>query len=1005
MGKEEELRLIADMMTTWQFRIHNRKALYFYDINRTAEDISMMLLNEIYQLKLANLNRDHPNVSAIDLGDKENKIAFQISSQKDVHKKIIKNLETFVKEHIKTYSAGIRFLFLNVEIPPLKESQKKMYAGICPVFDADKHVLTVKDLLREINRIYDTAPGRFERIKGILMREFGGVMAQKEEKPLLQELYQGSKARVKNLTGPNGRFRYLDIQDILLSPSQLAKKDKKEKWLEPGVVVKGALKREKDPDVEEKKKLTGVDETGVIRNNILEALPGLWGEECCHTVLKGEGGMGKTVSLIRLWKEYTKPDNYVAGTPVPVFIQLNEINHWEKTSNGNRFITDQMNRYYLNTSVTEISLLNLMKNPMVYGDGGAPAVILLLDGFNEITVEENRCELLLELLDIMEQCAGVQVVVTSRYDMRAAMNWGHFHLLELLGPKEESISKYLKSRRLEIPGKKQKEKTEAKTRLKSLLTNPMMLTIYASTSEVVKKHQEQNIGQYDFKEEVETNGELLWNFMECQAACMMDRTDKKEAEKWFYRFLLHFMLPALGFRMEKQGDFEIRGDQLNEMLKHYCQHYSRQDFLSSYSQYQECIKYFYLEDDDKIAPIKRINDIKRILTHELCMLVEEGASYRFLHQDFRDFFAAVHLLNEIDMSLRCGEVSEVLKERALSVYVCRFMGEIDGEHQYRPMLLEGKWTAVENKEGRLYRVLEMVRGCFDGSVGYCVGNLLQTWQEVRGDLSGMDLRNLDFSILNLNGVIFSRFHREGYLAACFDGALVHEGNFLPRAHSCLRTSTGYSADGKRILSASFDGTITEWDVPSGQCLKIFHGHTRDVMGAIYSADGKRILSASYDRTIREWDVSSGQCLKILHTSRLYDAGYSPDGKRIISVNWGGFIKEWEVSSGQCVKTTQLNAVEFFKLNLCGCGDNRFERKEDEIIVKNTKTKENFLTLPDIPGLFVQGCSLRELHAKSQWSDTGLKAMRMYGANIIVAGTKNIFSAMVHMLKKIIKIGT
>jgi hypothetical protein len=67
MGKEEELKLIADMLTIWQIRIHNRKALDFFDINRTAEDIAMMILNEIYGLNLENLNRDYPNMSAIDL--------------------------------------------------------------------------------------------------------------------------------------------------------------------------------------------------------------------------------------------------------------------------------------------------------------------------------------------------------------------------------------------------------------------------------------------------------------------------------------------------------------------------------------------------------------------------------------------------------------------------------------------------------------------------------------------------------------------------------------------------------------------------------------------------------------------------------------------------------------------------------------------------------------------------------------------------------------------------
>lgn len=144
--------------------------------------------------------------------------------------------------------------------------------------------------------------------------------------------------------------------------------------------------------------------------------------------------------------------------------------------------------------------------------------------------------------------------------------------------------------------------------------------------------------------------------------------------------------------MEKQGDFEIRENQLDEVLKHYCQRFSSQDFLSFYSQYQECLEYFYLEEADKITLIKKIKDAKRTLTHELCMLVEEGDSCRFLHLYFRDFFAANHLLNEIDMGLECGEVPEVLKEQTLSVYVRRFMGEIEGEHRYRSVLFEGKWT-------------------------------------------------------------------------------------------------------------------------------------------------------------------------------------------------------------------------------------------------------------------------------------------------------------------------
>jgi predicted NACHT family NTPase len=164
-------------------------------------------------------------------------------------------------------------------------------------------------------------------------------------------------------------------------------------------------------------------------------------------VLKGDGGMGKTVSLIRLWQAFTHEPQYMPGKPVPVFIQLNEINHWDKGSEGQGFIADQVNRFYLHRhEMTEKELVNLAKHPLVEGDKRIPALILLLDGFNEITREDKQRQLLLELRDLLEQCDGLQVVVSSRFDMRETMNWPDFHLLELLGMEEEKIIEILTDR-------------------------------------------------------------------------------------------------------------------------------------------------------------------------------------------------------------------------------------------------------------------------------------------------------------------------------------------------------------------------------------------------------------------------------------------------------------------------------------------------------------------------------------------------------------------------------
>jgi WD40 repeat protein len=47
-----------------------------------------------------------------------------------------------------------------------------------------------------------------------------------------------------------------------------------------------------------------------------------------------------------------------------------------------------------------------------------------------------------------------------------------------------------------------------------------------------------------------------------------------------------------------------------------------------------------------------------------------------------------------------------------------------------------------------------------------------------------------------------------------------------------------SADGKRALSGSDDGTVKLWDVDSGKELKTFHGHRDSANAVALSADGQ-----------------------------------------------------------------------------------------------------------------------------------------------------------------------
>ena len=78
-------------------------------------------------------------------------------------------------------------------------------------------------------------------------------------------------------------------------------------------------------------------------------------------------------------------------------------------------------------------------------------------------------------------------------------------------------------------------------------------------------------------------------------------------------------------------------------------------------------------------------------------------------------------------------------------------------------------------------------------------------------------------------------------------------------------SVAFSPDGAKLAASCGDGAIPEesnlirlWDVATGQELHRLKGHTKDVRWVTFSADGKTLASAGFDGTIRLWDLVRGK---------------------------------------------------------------------------------------------------------------------------------------------------
>ncbi|MDZ4764018.1 MAG: protein kinase [Chloroflexota bacterium] len=206
-----------------------------------------------------------------------------------------------------------------------------------------------------------------------------------------------------------------------------------------------------------------------------------------------------------------------------------------------------------------------------------------------------------------------------------------------------------------------------------------------------------------------------------------------------------------------------------------------------------------------------------------------------------------------------------------------------------------------------------------GQLATTADDAIHLWDMTTGD-QRLTLRRIGGEI---NSVAFSPDGRlmvsanaDNTLTIWRIGSLDPNSQLTLTGHTAPPTRAAYSVDGTRIVSTGSDNTVRVWDAITGALLYTLAGHDGAVSGAVFNADGSAILSGSADGTARLWSASTALEGRAFagHTQLVNAVAFSPDGTRAATGGYDRIVRVWDVQTGVELLTLRqgdwINAVVY-----------------------------------------------------------------------------------------------
>nr|CAG8557118.1 8428_t:CDS:10 [Entrophospora candida] len=189
---------------------------------------------------------------------------------------------------------------------------------------------------------------------------------------------------------------------------------------------------------------------------------------------------------------------------------------------------------------------------------------------------------------------------------------------------------------------------------------------------------------------------------------------------------------------------------------------------------------------------------------------------------------------------------------------------------------------------------------------------------------------VDINPINEEIIISGGGDNKSYLWRSDTGEKLHELS----GHDDSVVSVSFSKDGQYVATGGMDGKIMVWKVENGQHVATLEG-PNEITWLDWHPKGNVILAGTAESTIWMWQIPSGNFMNLFagHSASVTAGQFTPDGKKIVTGSEDSSLIVWDPK----------NATSIFKLSN---DDSRFHH---EGITSLAINKENSLVLTETVG--------------------------------------------------------